>query len=255
MKILPEKEPLVSSSTARTPAAIPFTGTAGAAVASALAPAPAGRRRSSPRIDGRILDEEMRLVQRVFFGPSRARTVVFCGVEPRNGASSICARAAEILSSEGNRPVCVIDANLRNPALHNCFNASNTTGWTDAIAQPASVHHYVQPLTPSLFLLTAGSSLAGIHSALAAGLPSVLRELQIAFNFILIDAPPAALYPDAGFIAQPTDGVVLVVEANVTNRCAAMAAKDSLERAECRVLAAVLNKRTFPVPEHIYRRL
>jgi Mrp family chromosome partitioning ATPase len=79
--------------------------------------------------------------------------------------------------------------------------------------------------------------------------------MRAAFEFVLIDAPPASLYADAPLLGQLADGVVLVVEAHSTRREPALAAKASLEAANARVLAAVLNKRTFAIPEIIYRNL
>jgi Mrp family chromosome partitioning ATPase len=51
------------------------------------------------------------------------------------------------------------------------------------------------------------------------------------------------------------DGVVLVLEANSTRRVTAKKAKQALEAANVRILGTVLNNRTFPIPEGLYRRL
>jgi Mrp family chromosome partitioning ATPase len=48
---------------------------------------------------------------------------------------------------------------------------------------------------------------------------------------------------------------VLVLEANNTRREAAMRVTEQLNMAQIKVLGAVLNKRTFPIPEPLYRRL
>jgi Mrp family chromosome partitioning ATPase len=47
----------------------------------------------------------------------------------------------------------------------------------------------------------------------------------------------------------------LVIEANSTRRETTRKAKESLEAANVRLLGAVLNKRTFPIPEVFYRKL
>jgi Mrp family chromosome partitioning ATPase len=46
-----------------------------------------------------------------------------------------------------------------------------------------------------------------------------------------------------------------VVQANSTHREVARKAKESLDSAKVRILGAVLNERTFPVPESLYRKL
>jgi protein-tyrosine kinase len=52
-----------------------------------------------------------------------------------------------------------------------------------------------------------------------------------------------------------TDGLVIVLQANATRRESARRAKQLLDECGIPVLGAVLNKRAFPIPEPIYRRL
>jgi receptor protein-tyrosine kinase len=75
------------------------------------------------------------------------------------------------------------------------------------------------------------------------------------FAHVVINAPPVGLYSDAAILGQWADGVVLVLEANSTRRVAARNAKQAVEGANVRVLGTVLNNRTFPIPEKIYRML
>jgi Mrp family chromosome partitioning ATPase len=52
-----------------------------------------------------------------------------------------------------------------------------------------------------------------------------------------------------------TDGVVLVLKAHSSRRETARSAVHDLAAANVRTLGAVLNQRTFPIPEKLYRRL
>jgi Mrp family chromosome partitioning ATPase len=56
-------------------------------------------------------------------------------------------------------------------------------------------------------------------------------------------------------LSRWTDGVVLVLEANATRRDAARRVKEILDAAKVSVLGVVLNNRTFPIPDVLYRRL
>jgi Mrp family chromosome partitioning ATPase len=51
------------------------------------------------------------------------------------------------------------------------------------------------------------------------------------------------------------DGVVLVIEAHATRREAARKAKETIEASNIKLLGAVFNKRTFPIPEALYNRI
>ena len=47
----------------------------------------------------------------------------------------------------------------------------------------------------------------------------------------------------------------MVLEANSTRREAALRVAEGLRAKQVRVLGAVLNKRTFPIPDSLYHRL
>jgi Mrp family chromosome partitioning ATPase len=56
-------------------------------------------------------------------------------------------------------------------------------------------------------------------------------------------------------MAQFADGMILVLSAQRTRRATAIKVKQTLERANVRLLGSVLSDREFPIPEGIYRRL
>jgi len=82
-----------------------------------------------------------------------------------------------------------------------------------------------------------------------------IAELRGEFDYLLIDAPPLNSYSDAMVFGRLADGVVLVLEANATRRETALRVADSLRVANIPLLGAVLNKRTFPIPAVLYKRL
>jgi Mrp family chromosome partitioning ATPase len=86
-------------------------------------------------------------------------------------------------------------------------------------------------------------------------LKSRFAELRKEFDYVLVDAPPMSRYADAITLGQVTDGFVLVLEANATRREVALMAAENLRAAHIRILGAVLNKRTFPIPNALYKKL
>jgi Mrp family chromosome partitioning ATPase len=56
-------------------------------------------------------------------------------------------------------------------------------------------------------------------------------------------------------LGSGSDGIVLVLRANSSRRESARKATQDLQNAKARVLGAVLNQRTFPIPESIYKKL
>jgi len=81
-----------------------------------------------------------------------------------------------------------------------------------------------------------------------------LAELGREFDYLLIDSPALSICNDAVVLGCASDGVVMVLKANSSRRESAKKALDELQTARARVLGAVLNQRTFPIPESIYRK-
>jgi capsular exopolysaccharide synthesis family protein len=201
-------------------------------------------------------EEIKKLVQRLFLLPGAARRVVFAGVDRGTGCSWMTARAAEVLATQNGGSVCVVDANFRGPTLHDVFSAENHYGLTDALSQPGPVTDFTTRLRSNLWLLSSGSrspkGQAMLNSEL---LRERLTELDNQFDYILIDTPAITACTDSLAIGHLTDGIALVLEAEVTRRETARKAAQELESANVRLLGLVLNKRTFPIPKMLYKRL
>jgi capsular exopolysaccharide synthesis family protein len=204
-------------------------------------------------------EEILKLVQRIFGSKEEkpCRTVVFSAVESGNGCSWICARVAETLAAHTDGSVCVVDGNVHSPSLHRHFGVDNKTGLMDLMHNDGPAREFARQIHGgNLWLVPSGIPESEAHTMLRSDyLRSRLAELQSAFNYVLIDAPPMSLYADALMLGQMADGMVMVVEANATRREAAHRAKEYLEAGKVKLLGAVLNKRTFPIPESIYKRL
>jgi len=214
------------------------------------------RRNGRSSADGEV----MNLVQRVFILPGMADApgaVAFCGVNAGDGCSWVCARTGEVLADQGAGSVCIVDANLRSPSLHEYFRFDNGAGFADAARDSRPMHEFARRASGSnLWLITAGDVGREPNGALhPERLRARITELRGDFDHILIDTPPIHSYADAILLGQMTDGVVLVVGSNSTRREPARIAKENLEAAKVPVIGAVLNKRTFPIPDAVYRIL
>ncbi|MGH9678645.1 MAG: hypothetical protein ACRD4Y_01715, partial [Candidatus Acidiferrales bacterium] len=90
-----------------------------------------------PSPTGVFRGETFKLVQQLFLAqdcPS-PRVLVFCAVEQGHERGWICPKVAEILASHVKRSVCVVDANVANPSLHNYFKTENRGGFRALLTQ------------------------------------------------------------------------------------------------------------------------
>ncbi len=223
-----------------------------------------GNGKSHRESDGLDLDllageEALRLVQRVFLLQAQEppRVVVFAGVDRGNGCSEICAQVADVLAKNIKGSVCLVEANLRSPRLPGMFGTTNHHGLTEALLQEGPVRAFAKPVRgEKLWLLSSGSLATDSPQLLhSQRLKARLTELRQEFDFVIIDVPPLTPYSDAIGLGQIADGLVLVLEANSTRRDAAFQVAENLRAASVRILGAVLNKRTYPIPDSLYRRV
>jgi Mrp family chromosome partitioning ATPase len=219
----------------------------------------ASNNRHGVDVDGIAREEEMKLVQRIFPGTDEdsPRMALFAGLEGEAGCASICARAGEILAARADGPVCIVDANFRSPSLHRYFGLENEKGLVEATFESGPIQSFVQQIPePDLWLMPSGKAARNLRfPAMADGLRVRIAELRETFRYVVIHSGPLRLETSAMLLSRWTDGVVLVLEANATRRDAARRVKDNLAAAGVSVLGVVLNNRTFPIPEAIYRRL
>jgi Mrp family chromosome partitioning ATPase len=223
-------------------------------------PAPAPKK-ASPAIPFKKEppDEEItKLVQRLFSQAGKGggpKVVSFSGIARDDRSSWICARAGVALAEHADGSVCIVEANLLSPQLHVQLAVSNQKGLAEALTAPGHIRDFAVPLGgKNLWLVASGLVKPGFS-------PSMERyrerfaELRKAFDYILISAPALSRETEATFIGQLADGVVLIVEANQTRRETVRRAKEQLESARVQLLGAVLDQRTFPIPDKLYQRL
>jgi capsular exopolysaccharide synthesis family protein len=213
-----------------------------------------------PQMEERSREEMSKLVRQLFQSPGGGRAVVMAAVEPGNGGTWMTVNCARLLAAQARGPVCVVDGNLRTPALHDQFGVPNHHGLSDLLRQGGSIGTYVKRLegARNLWLLSCGSQIGpdgpGALLSLEA-LRNRIQELRAGFEYVVIDAPALSQYGDAVILGQAADGVALVIAEQNTRKESARHAVEELGKANVRVLGAVLNKRTFPIPQKLYDRL
>jgi Mrp family chromosome partitioning ATPase len=214
---------------------------------------------ASSEIGSRSRQEIAKLVRQLLLLTSEARfAVMFATVEPSNSAVRITALVSEMLAQQPKTRVCAVDASFRAPALHEQFDASNRRGLADALIENGPIRTYTQRVSQNLWLLCSGEPASEADGGLNPNLETIksrMLELRENFDYVLIGATDIESSPEAMLLAQASDGVVLVLEANITPRYQAEKTKQSLRAANVPLLGAVLNKRDFPVPDAIYRKL
>jgi hypothetical protein len=203
----------------------------------------------------RFGEEQIRsLVRQVFLPgwPKPARQVVFCAVDDGD-VDGICLRVSQVLAAQIPGSVALVETHLESSDVCDEYGSPTPifrpSGFRPLRDSARRVSSHLWRVPREMFM---AENEAGLS---VEWLPSRLRELRLEFDYTIVHGPPAALCSDAALLGYLSDGVVLVLEANATRRAAAQRAVQMLQATNSRLLGTVLSKRTFPIPEGIYRRL
>lgn len=160
---------------------------------------------------------------------------------PKEGKSFTAANLAQVIVRQHGRRALLIDADLRNPQLHNLLGAESGPGLSEYLRGEADEYAILQrgPMA-NLLLIPAGHAGANAAELLSSGrMKSLLSRLDTMFDWIIIDSPPAVPVTDAAILSKDCDGVLLVVRSNSTPTDAARRARD--EFAGRNLVGVVLN--------------
>ena len=157
------------------------------------------------------------------------------------GKSLTTANLAVTLARSYRRETLVIDADLRDPSLHEIFNAANSRGLSDYLRGVADAPAVMTELSPGLVLMSAGRPTSDPMGWLTSPrLQEFVARAADTFDVVLVDSPPVMLVPDAAMLAPLADAVILVIGAASTPYELIAGAVETIGRD--RILGTVLNR-------------
>ncbi|MGF1492577.1 MAG: GumC family protein [Microcoleaceae cyanobacterium] len=148
------------------------------------------------------------------------RSVAVCSAESGDGKSTVALHLAETIAGMGQK-VLLVDANLRDPQLHNNLGLPNQKGLSDLLTDSqVAPKILIQPsgVMENLFVLTAGSpSSLAIKLMGSQQMLKIVEDLQNSFDLVIYDTPELHHYTDAVFLSGHLDGMLVVVGINKTH--------------------------------------
>ncbi|MFZ2989605.1 polysaccharide biosynthesis tyrosine autokinase [Ideonella sp.] len=177
-------------------------------------------------------------------GSGRAEGARLAVVSPDegDGRSHVAASLAIALAQQHIKTL-LIDANLRKPRLHQCFELDNKTGLSSMLAgrsEPSMASGV--PVMADLRVLTSGPVPPNPIEILSGpGFGRLLEQLAGEVQVIVLDTPAMAQGADAQVIAQACGQAVLVGREGRTRVAALQHALDDLASARVQVLGSFYN--------------
>ena len=180
-----------------------------------------------------------------------SRSIVITSTAPHEGKTLVSSNLACALAQTGQR-VVLVDGDMRRPRVHDMFGRAQEPGLSNVLVGTTRLRDAVGPTSIAhLHVLPAGhippnpAELLGSNRYI-----ELMHELGLAYDWVIIDAPPVMAVTDAAVIAHAATGVVFVVGAEMTPRRNAVAAVDQLTAARAKFIGAVLNR--VDVKRHAY---
>ena len=146
------------------------------------------------------------------------QTLLITSPMPGEGKTFVAANLAQVIVWQHERHVLLIDGDLRSSKLHQSLGVSATPGLSDYLKGDVDEFGVVRrgPLE-NFFFIPAGTAVPNASELIGNGrLRMLLKRLAAAFDWIIIDSPPAIPVADARLIAECCDGVLLVLQTGET---------------------------------------
>jgi capsular exopolysaccharide synthesis family protein len=169
------------------------------------------------------------------------RSVLFSSSRAGEGKTSSALAVARNLAALGLN-VVLIDADLRNPTL--LSERFRGVGLAGILVGSGSIEREVVPTdVEKLHLLPAGTVPPNPADLLASSaFGGLVRQLEGAFDVVVVDGPPVLGLADAPLIASVCGATVLVCEAGRTRRTVALDAIARLRIGGANLIGGILTK-------------
>ncbi|HEX8949353.1 MAG TPA: polysaccharide biosynthesis tyrosine autokinase [Dissulfurispiraceae bacterium] len=187
------------------------------------------------------------------------KSIMVTGSSVREGKTITALNLAIVLAQVGKR-VLLIDADFRNPSIHQYFGLEREPGLSNVILGNISWQEAARTITDIMLgdievddlMATPGMDninivTSGLHVTQpseflnSSRLPNLLEEMKKAYDFVIIDAPPVLPVADAVILGNKVDGIFMIYEAGKVARNALKRTKFLLENVGANILGVILN--------------
>ena len=169
------------------------------------------------------------------------KTVAVTSANQDEGKSTASINLAAVTSMSVGRKVLLIDCDLRKPKIHRSLGIEPATGLAEVLMGRSSIDEAIVKVEGlSLEVLPVRTPPSNPSELLASvEMRRLIDEVSSRYDQVILDTPACLGLPDAKTVTELSDGIVMVVRADVTPREDVQAVLDILDRA--RLLGLLLN--------------
>jgi len=190
-------------------------------------------------------------------GEAPVKSVLISSADPGEGSTTVALGLALAATGKQNRQILVIDGNFHHPCICRALNLTDLYGLGELIAGRVEAHKAVIQRGAS-GLSAMGPGIMPPNHLLDLEPPkfkNLLDRLAEDYALVIVDGPSVNKYPESVLYSSQVDQVILVVYAGVTRAPVLSKALAKLTAGGCKKIDLLLNRRIFPIPNWIYKKL
>jgi polysaccharide biosynthesis transport protein len=170
-------------------------------------------------------------------------SIVISSAMSGDGKSTIAFHLAQVATTMGQR-VLLVDADLRQPKIHQLANLNNLWGLSNLISTNLPQSEVIQkiPWMKQLSVITSGPIPPDPAKLLSSQkMKLLMEEFHKNFDLVIYDAPELVGLADANLLVPHTNGILLVARMDKTDSSLLKRALDNLKLSRMNVLGVVGN--------------
>jgi succinoglycan biosynthesis transport protein ExoP len=175
------------------------------------------------------------------------RSLVVSSATPGDGKSTVVFSLAKTAAIMGKK-VLLVDCDLRKPKIHKLSKLNNLWGLSSLISSDIDVKQVIQemPELKGLSVITAGPVPPDPARLLSSDkMIQLMDYFSDNFDLVIYDTPPLSGLVDARLVAIHTDGIMLVVRIDKTDKSVVKQVVDMLKASPINLLGTVVNGEKF----------
>lgn len=165
--------------------------------------------------------------------------------------------AISMANDLNKKSILLVDADLRRSKVSKYLGFNSELGLADLIANGSNIDEALINIgVENLTILPAGKIPHNPAEILgSAKMRNLISTLKSKYDYLILDSPPIIPVTDAGLIGAQTDGILMVIQANRTQKGIVKHGRSLLAQAQAKVLGYALTNIQYHIPQYIYRYL
>jgi tyrosine-protein kinase Etk/Wzc len=185
-------------------------------------------------------------VQYSNFGKNALKTILITSSSPGEGKTFISVNLAGAFAQDGKKTL-IIDADLRNPRIHDLFNLQKSPGFTDYFLEKATLNEIIHPSKlENLNIITSGTLPQNPSELLGSDrMIEFLKEMRDKYDIVILDSSPVIAVTDTEILSRLVDASLIVLSPDSTQLNLVEKAVQLIKNDSSLFLGAVLNKFSY----------